>query len=193
MNQGQPELIERLQHGDESAFRQLVDDHEVMIYNTVIGIVQNEDDADDVTQDVFIQAYRSIRYFRGEAKLSTWLYRIAVSKALDHVKKKKRKKRFSFLQGWFGVVKEESSNIPDFHHPGIVLENKEKASELFAALDQLPDNQRIAFTLHKLEGLNHQEIAQVLNITLNAVEALMGRAKGNLKKKLQEYYLQKDK
>lgn len=189
MNQDQPGLIARLQQGDETAFRKLVDDNEVMVYNTVLSIVQQEDDADDVTQEVFIQAYQSIGSFRGDAKLSTWLYRIAVTKALDHEKKRKRKKRFSFLQSLFGTVREETAEIPDFNHPGIALEKKESAAELFSALNKLPGNQRIAFTLHKLEGLSYQEIAEVMQTTLNAVEALMSRAKGNLKKILQDHYM----
>jgi RNA polymerase sigma factor (sigma-70 family) len=191
LNQDQPELIVQLQQGNESAFRKLVDDYEGMVYNTVIGIVQNEEDADDVTQEVFIQVYQSIHSFKGESKLSTWLYRIAVTKALDHEKRKKRKKRFAFLESLFGNAKEEIIHPADFHHPGIVLENKEKAGELFSALQQLPGNQRTAFTLHKLEGLSHQEIAAVMEITLSAVESLMGRAKSNLKKILQDYYQHK--
>jgi RNA polymerase sigma factor (sigma-70 family) len=192
LNQDQPELIVQLQQGSESAFRKLVDEYEGMVYNTAIGIVQNEEDADDVTQEVFIQVYQSIHSFKGESKLSTWLYRIAVTKALDHEKRKKRKKRFAFLESLFGHAKEEIIHPADFQHPGIVLENKEKAGELFNALKQLPDNQRIAFTLHKLEGISYQEIADIMEITLSAVESLMGRAKNNLQKILRTYYLQKE-
>lgn len=191
MNQGQPELVEQLQRGDESAFRKLVDEYEAMVYNTAVGIVQNEEDADDVTQEVFIQVYQSISSFKGESKLSTWLYRIAITKALDHEKRKRRKKRFAFLESLFGNAKEEMIHPPDFQHPGIVLENKEKAGELFSALKQIPDNQRIAFTLHKLEGLSYQEIAAVMETTLSAVESLMGRAKTNLRKILKDHYQKK--
>jgi len=98
----QPELIVQLQQGDEQAFKKLVDEWQDMVYNTAVGIVQNEDDADDITQDVFIQVYQSVSSFKGESKFSTWLYRIVISKALDHVKKKKRKKRFGFVQSLFG-------------------------------------------------------------------------------------------
>ena len=86
----QPELIVQLQQGDEQAFKKLVDEWQDMVYNTAVGIVQNEDDADDITQDVFIQVYQSVSSFKGDSKFSTWLYRIVISKALDHVKKKKR-------------------------------------------------------------------------------------------------------
>jgi RNA polymerase sigma factor (sigma-70 family) len=185
----QPELIvQMLQQGDEAAFKKLVDEYEDMVYNTALGIVQNEDDADDLTQEVFIQVYKSISSFKGDSKFSTWLYRITLSKALDHEKKKKRQKRFGFVQSLFGGDGEEKVHAVEFEHPGVQLEKKERAGELFNALNQIPEKQRIAFTLHKLEGQSYQEVAEIMNTTLYAVESLMGRAKINLKKELKNYY-----
>jgi RNA polymerase sigma factor (sigma-70 family) len=184
----QPELIVQLQQGNESAFKKLVDEYQDMVYNTALGIVQQADDADDITQEVFIQAYQSVSSFKGESKLSTWLYRITVSKALDHEKRKNRKKRFAFVQSLFGKDEEEYDHPAEFNHPGVQLEKKERAGELFKALKQIPDNQRIAFTLHKLEGQSYQEIAEIMHMTLYAVESLMGRAKANLKKELSKNY-----
>lgn len=184
----QPDLIAQLKQGDEQAFTKLVDEWQDMVYNTALGIVQNADDADDITQEVFIQVYQSISSFKGDSKFSTWLYRITVSKALDHEKKKKRKKRFGFVQSLFGGQEEEQLHPVEFDHPGVALEKKEKARELFNALKQIPDNQRIAFTLHKLEGQSYQEVAAIMNTTLYAVESLISRAKTNLKKELIKYY-----
>lgn len=184
----QPELIVQLQQGDEQAFKQLVDEWQDMVYNTALGIVQNADDADDVTQEVFIQVYQSVSSFKGDSKLSTWLYRITVSKALDHEKKKKRKKRFGFVQSLFGGAGGEQVHAVEFDHPGVQMEKKERANELFYALKQIPDKQRIAFTLHKLEGQSHQEVAEIMNTTLYAVESLMSRAKTSLKKELSKKY-----
>jgi RNA polymerase sigma-70 factor (ECF subfamily) len=184
----QPELIVQLQQGDEQAFKKLVDEWQDMVYNTALGIVQNEDDADDITQDVFVQVYQSVSSFKGESKFSTWLYRIVISKALDHVKKKKRKKRFAFVQSLFGTASEEEIHPEEFNHPGVLMENRERAAELFKAMQQLPDAQRIAFTLHKLEAQKHQDIAAIMNISVTAVESLIARAKGNLRKTLQAYY-----
>lgn len=184
----QTDLVVQLQKGEEAAFKKLVDDYQGMVYNTVLGIVQNEDDADDITQEVFIQVFRSVSSFKGDSKFSTWLYRIALGKALDHEKKKKRKKRFGFVQSLFGTDGEEQLHPVEFNHPGVKMEKKERANELFNALKQIPDKQRIAFTLHKLEGQSYQEIAEIMNTTLYAVESLMGRAKANLKKELKNYY-----
>ena len=184
----QPELIVQLQQGDEQAFKKLVDEWQDMVYNTAVSIVQNEDDADDITQDVFVQVYQSVSSFKGDSKFSTWLYRIVISKALDHVKKKKRKKRFAFVQSLFGTASEEEIHPEEFNHPGVLMENRERAAELFKAMQLLPDNQRIAFTLHKLEAQKHQDIAAIMNISVTAVESLIARAKGNLRKTLQAYY-----
>ena len=178
----QPELIVQLQQGDESAFKKLVDEYQVMVYNTALGIVQQADDADDITQEVFIQVYQSVSSFKGDSKFSTWLYRITIGKALDHEKKKRSKKRFGFMQHLFGGGETDQLYLVEFDHPGVQLEKKERAGELFNALKQIPDKQRIAFTLHKLEGQSYQEVAEIMNTTLYAVESLMARAKTNLKK-----------
>lgn len=182
------ELVVQLQQGDETAFKKLVDEWQSMVYNTALGFVQNEDDADDITQEVFIQVYQSVRSFNSESKFSTWLYRITVNKALDHEKKKNRKKRFAFMQNVFGNEDEEQVRSAEFNHPGVQLEKKERAAELFKALRQIPSQQRIAFTLHKLEGQSYQEVAEIMNTTLYAVESLIARAKTNLKKALSSYY-----
>ena len=182
------ELVEQLKKGNEAAFKHIVDTWKDMVYNTSLGILQNAADAEDVAQEVFVRVFESINQFKGDSKFSTWLYRIAVTKSLDHIRRKKRKKRFAFLQSIFGENEEEVLHKPDFHHPGIRLENKEKAAILFAAINKLPDNQKAAFTLHKLEGLSYQEVAEIMETTISSIESLIHRAKGNLKKMLTNYY-----
>lgn len=190
MNQSEPDLIRQIQQGDQLAFKKVVDLYQDMVYNTIVSMVQNEADAEDITQEVFVQVHQSVGLFKGDAKFSTWLYRITITKTLDHEKRKKRKKRFAFVQGLFGEKEEAQYHLVEFNHPGVQLENKEKARELFKVLQQIPDNQRIAFTLNKIEGLNSQEIAGIMNTSFYAVESLLARAKTNLKKKLKNYYLQ---
>ena len=177
-------LIERLKQGDEAAFKKIVETWQDMVYNTAIGILQNAEDAEDVSQEVFVQVFESVKSFKAESKFSTWLYRITVSKALDHLRKKKRKKRFAYIQSIFGANNETVIDKPDFHHPGVTLDNKERAATLFKAINQLPENQKIAFTLHKLEGLSYQEISDIMKTSISSVESLMHRAKNNLKRLL---------
>ena len=181
-------LIEQLKQGDQSAFKFIVDTWKDMVYNTALSIVQQEEDAEDVTQEVFVQVYQSIEGFKRESKFSTWLYRITLSKAMDHERRKKRKKRFAFVKSLFGEGSEVVVDPPDFNHPGVSLDNKEKAAILFKALESLPDNQRMAFVLNKVEGLSYQEISEVMETTVSAVESLLHRAKTNLRKELKTFY-----
>lgn len=180
------ELIQRLQNGEEPAFRYLVDTYQNRVFNTAIGIVQNAEDAEDVAQEVFIQVYRSIHGFKGESKLSTWLYRIATTRSLDLLRSRKSKKRFGFMQRLFGDDNDPIHELPDFNHPGVTLDRKENAAKLFKAIGQLPANQKTAFTLHKLENLSYQEISEVMQTSVPAVESLMHRAKQKLRKILEK-------
>jgi len=182
------ELIEQLKQGDQSAFKFIVDTWKDMVYNTALSIVQQEEDAEDVTQEVFVQVYQSIEGFKRESKFSTWLYRITLSKAMDHERRKKRKKRFAFVKSLFGEGSEVVVDPPDFNHPGVSLDNKEKAAILFKAMESLPDNQRMAFVLNKVEGLSYQEISEVMETTVSAIESLLHRAKTNLRKELKTFY-----
>jgi len=184
-------LIEQLKQGSEAAFKSIVATWQDMVYNTALGIIQNAEDAEDISQEVFVQVYESIHTFKGESKFSTWLYKITVTKTMDHIRRKKRKKRFAFVQSLFGNNDEITHDPPDFHHPGVVLDKKETAAALFKAIEQLPENQKIAFTLNKLEGLNYQEVSEIMNTTVPSIESLLHRAKNNLKKLLEIYYREK--
>jgi RNA polymerase sigma-70 factor (ECF subfamily) len=182
------ELIEQLKLKDERAFKTIVDTWQDMVYNTVLGIVQNAEDAEDVSQEVFIQVYESIKNFKGESKFSTWIYRIAVTKSLDLLRRKKRKKRFAFIQSLFGKNDELINDPPDFYHPGVAAENKENAAVLFKAIAALPENQQTAFVLSKIEGLSYLEVSEVMQMTEASVDSLLHRAKTNLRKTLGDHY-----
>src|SRR4051812_46480030 len=159
-----------------------------MVFNTALGIVQNAEDAEDIAQEVFVQVYQSVGSFKGDSKFSTWLYRITITKSLDHERRKKRKKRFGFVKSLFGEENQPVTHPPDFHHPGVVMDQKENAAALFKAISQLPENQRIAFTLHKVEGLSYQEVSDAMETTVSSIESLMHRAKTNLRKFLEDHY-----
>jgi RNA polymerase sigma factor (sigma-70 family) len=124
-----PELSQ-LRKGDAAAYRQLVAAWQHRVYNTVLGLVQHEADAEDVTQEVFVKVYRNISSFKGESKFGTWLYRIAVNAALEHERKQQRGKRRGFLSSLWGrnEAGDEKELAPDFHHPGVEAEKKEQAA-----------------------------------------------------------------
>ncbi|KYP15807.1 RNA polymerase sigma factor [Flavihumibacter sp. CACIAM 22H1] len=183
-----PSFIERLRKGEETAFYQLVEDWKDRIYNTALGLVQQAQDAEDITQEVFIIAWKSIHRFRGESSIQTWLFKIAVHQSLDLIRKKQRKKRFGWITPIFGTAENGATDPGDFVHPGVQLEKKQEAQLLFKAIKKLPEQQQVAYSLQKMEGLTLKEIAAVLETTEGAVEALLHRAKSNLQKTLTNYY-----
>ena len=174
----------------EDDFSTIVAEHQDMVLNTCYRFVLNREDAEDIAQEVFLEAYRSLDSFRQESKLSTWLYRIAVTKSLDHLRKKKRKKRFSSLKRVMGFndPAEELALPSSIETPAEVLSGSERTEILQSALDSLPDNQKTAFLLSKYDGYSNQEIADVMQTTVSAVESLVHRAKKNLQKKLEKHY-----
>ena len=177
--------IEAFSSGDLGAFRSIMDASKDMVYNTALGIVKDETDAEDIAQDVFVKLFENAKDFRGDAKLTTWLYRVTVNTSLDHYRRKNGKKRLAYFRDLF------SNRIqpqPAFDHPGIRLENKDHARALFAALDKLPVNQQVVFVLFHMEGKTYREIAEIVERSTEAVESLMARAKGNLQNLLKSYF-----
>ncbi len=183
------ELIALLKKKDREAFKEIVETWQDMVFNTAIGFLQNAEDAEDTAQEVFMQVFESVFSFKEESKISTWIYRITVSKCLDHLRKKKRKKRFAFIESLYGKNHSLMIDPPDFFHPGVKAENKENAAVLFKAIDKLPVNQKTAFVLNKIEHLSYREIGEILKSSEAAVDSLLQRARKNLQVALKEYYL----
>jgi RNA polymerase sigma-70 factor (ECF subfamily) len=165
-------------------FSDLVQTHKDMVYNTCLGILHHLEDAEDAAQEVFIEIHQHLHRFKGEAKIETWMYRIAVNKSLEVLRKRKALKR----EGKTLSVDKMKYEMTSFEHPGVSLENKERAKILMAMIYELPEDQITAFTLHKIEGLKHIEIAEIMNKTVSSVESLIHRAKVGLRKKLKGYH-----
>ncbi len=184
------EVIIKILSGDRDKFRVLVEKYQSMVFRTCIGFLHDKDDADDLTQDIFLQAYQSLNGFKGEASFSTWLYRIAVNASLNKVRKKTGHPVFqridSFLQSAKG--KEVFPPVSDTDNPESILIRHENSKWVQNALDSLPENQRTAIVLSKYDDLSQKEIADILNTTEGAIEALIQRAKANLRVKLSYSY-----
>jgi RNA polymerase sigma factor (sigma-70 family) len=189
MNLEQEKLIQEIKRGDAGAFEELFSLFKDRVLNTALGYLQNREDAEEITQDVFVEVYRSIDKFKGKSGIGTWIYRITVNKSLDRIKHKKRKKRFAFITSLFDSESGEPVHQPvEFNHPGVEAESKERAKYLFDAVNRLPENQRTAFILTEIEGLSHAEAGEVMNKTTKAVESLVRRAKDGLKIILSDIY-----
>jgi RNA polymerase sigma factor (sigma-70 family) len=182
------DLIHALRDGDEKAFRYLVDTYKRPVYNTILGFVQDLESAEELTQDVFIRVFETIGDFKQQSKLSTWIYRISVNQSLDFIRRAKRKKRLAVITSLFNRDNEVQYQPADFNHPGVMMENKEKAAILFKAVNTLPENQKTAFLLQKVQDCSQQKIAEIMQLKEGAVESLLMRAKTNLKKQLLNYY-----
>lgn len=181
------ELIEKIKAGDENAFRLFYEKFQSRVYNTALSYLQNSNDAEDITQEVFIEVHRSAHLFKGESSLSTWVYRITINKCNDLARHRKRKKRFAFLTSLFDKDTDElKHDAPHFDHPGVLLENKEEAKTLFAHIENLPENQKTAFLLSQVEELPQKEIAETMNLSQKAVESLIQRAKANLRNAIEK-------
>jgi len=183
------ELIQKVAAKDHGAFKALVDRYQSLVINTCYNLLGNRQDAEDVAQEVFFQVYKSAQKFRQEAKLSTWLYRIAVNRSLNFIRDKKRSGWLRNLSSLLEGQRQEVSDVPasNSDRPDIALEKKERNAVVQRAIDSLPDKQRAAFVLHKYEGLSYQEIAEILEHSLSSVESLIHRAKLNLQKRLVRY------
>jgi len=181
------ELISSLKAGDEYAFGLLVELYQQGLGNVCFGFVQNQTDAEELVQEVFVEVFRSVGRFEGKARLSTWLYRIAVNKSINFVKKQRRRRTLAVIFGSReGAIMEladsESSSAQQ------ELEKKEVRKALKMAIDKLPENQRTAIILRQYEQHSYAEIAAVMGTTVSAVESLLHRATGNLRKHLEGFY-----
>lgn len=187
------EIIEQLKQGSEPAFKKLVETHRKLVVNTCYGMVQNREDAQDIAQDVFIEVYRNIQKFKGDSKLSTWLYRMAVNRSLNHIRDNKKNKWFYSFEDEVAAKSKQLQQLQSSKtdQPAFELENKQRTLILHEAINSLPENQKVAFTLSKYEELSYQEIAEVMNLSVSSVESLLFRAKKGLQKKLYKCYKKK--
>jgi RNA polymerase sigma-70 factor (ECF subfamily) len=168
-------------------FERLYHEHKTLVYNVALHYLQSIEDAEEVTQDVFVKVYHSLDNFHQKSSYKTWIYRIAINQSLDFTKKKNSQKRF-FIFGKKSQNEQEYLNTSTFEHPGILMENQEEAAILFAVINTLTENQKTAFLLSKLDGLSNPEIAEIMQLSISSVESLVFRAKASLQEKLSQKF-----
>jgi RNA polymerase sigma-70 factor (ECF subfamily) len=176
-------------HDDVNAFREFIREHQERVYNVVLKRVQSPEDAEEITQDVFVAVFRDPGAFRGESAVTTWLTRIAINKAIDHLRRKQgRGKAGIRFVSLGGGEREDQFEPGDFHHPGVISENREHAAQLFRAMRRLPEKQYTAWMLGEMEGMSYKEIGEVMKLSVASVESLLFRARQNLRKILADVY-----
>jgi RNA polymerase sigma-70 factor (ECF subfamily) len=176
------DLVTKIINGEQNALKQLFEQYQHLVYNICYRMTGNREEAEDITQDVFIKIFHAIGKFRGDAKLSSWIYRIALNTCL---KRERRKK----LENWISLEflfqeKEQLHPASPEEPPEQQIEIAEKEQIVQQAIQSLPERQKTALILYRYENLSYTEIAQVMKISLSSVESLLHRAKDNLTEKL---------
>jgi RNA polymerase sigma-70 factor, ECF subfamily len=171
---------------NEPEFESVYNEHKNIVFNICLHYLLNREDAGDITAEVFVKVYqRYHQYNAGNASLKTWICRIAINQCLDFLKAKKTKKRFGFLSSLFHQHSNEPiSDAVAFDHPGVDAENKEALQNLLQIIYTLPENQKTAIILNKIEDRPQKEVAEIMNMSVKAVESLLQRAKQSIQKKL---------
>lgn len=174
-------LIERIELGDDSAFELLVKRYQQKVFQTCIGFVHNEEDAADLTQEVFIRVYKRLHTFKGNSTFSTWIYRISMNMSLNFLRKRKVKHLFTRIdqnEGKQEIISEERTDQN-------ILRRDEK-KKIQRILQKLTVAQRKAFVLSHYQELSNQELADVMEISIKAAESLLYRARTRLREILTE-------
>lgn len=177
------ELVARAAAGDDDAFAALVTRYSDFVFTIVVRIVIDEEDARDVAQDAFVRAHRALGKFRGDSKFSSWLYRIAVNRALTHLKQRKRRPSPVSL----GEVPQLESSVLDTvkrSDPERDLFRSERARTVVRAVEKLPPNYRTVVTLFYLEERSYKEVAAILGIPMGTLKTYLHRARAILRQTL---------
>jgi RNA polymerase sigma factor (sigma-70 family) len=161
-------------------FKELFLLYNKMVYNLALQYVQNKENAEEITQDVFVKIHEKLNTFLQQADIRTWIYRITINQSLDFIKAQKSQKRWSFFSALSLNDETKRIDVPHFNHPGVELEQKEALAAIFQCINQLSDNQKTVLILLKIEQNTQAETAKIMDISTKAVESLFQRAKKNL-------------
>ncbi|MCA9750947.1 MAG: sigma-70 family RNA polymerase sigma factor [Gemmatimonadetes bacterium] len=182
------DLVRRARDGDEAAFSDLVERHQGRVYNHALRMMGNVQDAEEVLQDTFVQAYRNLAKFEERSRFSTWIYRIATNEALMRLRKASRKAETSFEdlahpdgEAWHEALHDFTSALDD-------VQSTEIREALEKALVELPEEYRIVFTLRDIDGFTNAEVADILEISVAAVKSRLHRSRLFLRDRLAQFH-----
>ncbi|MBE6957013.1 MAG: sigma-70 family RNA polymerase sigma factor [Ruminococcaceae bacterium] len=180
------ELVSRARAGDDKAFEQLMLDNQTRIYNLTLRMTGNPEDALDLAQEAFLNAWKGLKFFKGDSTFATWLYRLATNACLDHLRKRKRRQDVWLPQ----LADDEDDSLPDVpderYRPDTTYERQERLEALQQGLAKLSDEHRQVLVMRELDGLSYQEIGDVLDLEAGTVKSRIARARLALRKILLE-------
>ena len=186
------ELVSRAKQGDDSAFAELVEQNQGRIYNLTLRMTGNPEDAADLTQETFLNAWRALPEFQGNSSLATWLYRLASNASIDFIRREKRHREAAptVPLEFSGGESDESRTIelPDYRYsPEVSIERQELRSAIEQGLATLSEQHRTVLVLREIEGLSYGEIAAALQLEEGTVKSRISRARIELRKLLMQY------
>jgi len=183
------ELMLAVQAGDKEAFSVLVNRHRDAVVNLTYRYLGNRTDAEDLAQDVFIRVHRARGSYRPEAKFTTWLYRVAVNASLNEVRNRKNRPTHGAAQlpggeseGFIPALADENAGSPPAE-----AERSELQRQVRAAVEELPERQRMALLLNKFHGLSYEDLASTMEMSIPAIKSLLVRARENVRRRIEPY------
>jgi len=180
-NKDEKRLVNKAKNGNIAAFEELITAHEVKIYNIAYRMFHNEEDAKDLSQEIFIKVFENIGKFKGNSSFSTWLYRIATNTCIDELRRRKGKETYSIdaeVETDEGNMKREYSDLKP--NPEEMAINKEVSIQIQNAMDHLSEEHKTAIILRDLQGLEYNEISEILECSLGTVKSRISRARRQL-------------
>lgn len=177
-------LVERVQRGDKHAFDLLVLKYQHKIVGLVSRYMRDQDEVLDVTQEAFVKAYRALPGFRGDSQFYTWLYRIAINTAKNHLVSRSRRPPDTDIDVDDGEFQESSAVLKDIENPENLESTRQLEEVVYKAIDDLPEELKVAVTLREFEGLSYEEIAEVMECPVGTVRSRIFRAREAIDKKI---------
>ncbi len=178
------QLVERVKRGDKRAFDMLILKYQHKIIGLVGRYLRDQDEVQDVTQESFIKAYRAVPNFRGDSAFYTWLYRIAINTAKNHLVSRSRRPPDTDIDVDDGEFQDNSVVLRDNESPEDVLATGQMEIVIYGAIDDLPEELKVAVTLREFEGLSYEEIAEVMGCPVGTVRSRIFRAREAIEKKI---------
>ena len=177
-------LVERVKRGDKRAFDLLVLKYQHKIVGLVGRYLRDQDEVLDVTQEAFIKAYRALPKFRGDSQFYTWLYRIAINTAKNYLVSRSRRPPDTDIDDNEGEFQDNSAVLRDIENPESTLATSQLEKVIYQAIDDLPEELKVAVSLREFEGLSYEEIAEVMECPVGTVRSRIFRAREAIEKKI---------
>ena len=178
-DQNEVRLVKRAKQGDMHAFEELILQHEKIVYNVALRMMNHSEDAKDISQEVFLKAYRNIGNFDERSQFSTWIYRITANTCIDEMRKRKGRQSFSLEEGSMQRQVADAGETPEES-----MLREEQKSEILQALESLSPEHKVAVILRDIKGLSYEEIAEILELTLGTVKSRISRGRNQLKQEI---------